>query len=223
VERRVSALVKICGVTEPADAYVAGELGVDYLGLNFWPRSKRYLPFAQAPAIAACARQASEGYTKLVGVFVNPSLDDLWRAYEAAEIEVVQLHGDEPLDLVAELAVELAKEGVQIWKAVAAADEAAVERLDEWKAAAILLDAPSAGRGGSGLTIDEAVVLHAKRRHPELRLVLAGGMRPDNVAAAVARMQPWAVDTASGVEAAPGKKDAAKMAAFVRAVREPTA
>jgi phosphoribosylanthranilate isomerase len=83
----------------------------------------------------------------------------------------------------------------------------------------IVLDAPSAGRGGSGQTIDEAVVLHARARHPTLRLVLAGGMRPDNVAAAVARTRPWAVDTASGVESAPGVKDAAKVAAFVAAVR----
>jgi phosphoribosylanthranilate isomerase len=95
-----------------------------------------------------------------------------------------------------------------------------VERLDEWAAAAaILLDAPSAGRGGSGMTIDAAVVRRARQRHPARRLVLAGGMRPDNVAEAIAQTRPWAVDTASGVEAAPGRKDRAKLEAFVRAVR----
>lgn len=216
-------LVKVCGVTEIEDARIAGALGVDFLGLNFWPRSKRFLPVERAPAIAAAARRASAGRCKLVGVFVNASFDELEEARQAAELEVLQLHGDEPPDFVAEVAATYASRGVEIWKAVAAADRAAVERLDEWAAAAILLDAPSAGRGGSGVTIDEAVVLHAKLRHPARRLVLAGGLRPDNVAAAVARLAPWAVDTASGVESAPGKKDAEKMAAFVRAVRPPAA
>lgn len=219
----MSALIKICGVTDVADAYAVGELDVDFLGLNFWPRSKRYLPLDEAPAIAAAARHASEGHTQLVGVFVNASLDELAAAQAAASLEVLQLHGDESPAFVTEVAQAFAGLGVSVWKAVAA-DAATVERLDAWTAAdAILLDAPSAGRGGSGVKIDEAVVLHAKQLHPARRLVLAGGMRPDNVAAAVAKIAPWAVDTASGVEAAPGVKDPAKMAAFVRAVREPSA
>lgn len=214
----MTALVKICGVTRVEDARRAAELGADFLGLNFWPRSKRYLAVEQAPAIALAAREASGGRCRLVGVFVNASLEEIEAAHRAARLDVAQLHGDEPPAMVAQVAARL---GIDVWKAVAAGEAAAVERLGEWTAAAaILLDAPSAGRGGSGLTIDEAVVLHARARHPARRLVLAGGMRPDNVAAAVARTRPWAVDTASGVEAAPGVKDAARMEAFVLAVRQ---
>lgn len=212
----MTTLAKICGVTTEEDAAAAARLGVDFLGLNFWPRSKRYLATERAPAIAAAARDAAAG-CQLVGVFVNAALDEIAAIHQAVRLDVVQLHGDEPPALVREVGARL---GVAVWKAIAAGEPAAVERLDEWQdAAAILLDAPSAGRGGSGLTIDPAVVLHAHARHPSLRLVLAGGMRPDNVAAAIATTHPWAVDTASGVESAPGRKDAAKMAAFLAAVR----
>jgi phosphoribosylanthranilate isomerase len=215
-----TTLAKICGVTAEADAAAAARLGVDFLGLNFWPRSKRYLAIERAPAIAAAARGAAPS-CQLVGVFVNATPDEIAVIHAAVRLDVVQLHGDEPPAMVREVSERL---GVAVWKAVAAGELAAVERLDEWEgAAAILLDAPSAGRGGSGLTIDPAVVLHARRRSPALRLVLAGGMRPDNVAAAIAATGPWAVDTASGVEVSPGKKDEAKMAAFLAAVRAPDA
>ncbi len=213
---RTPPLAKICGVTTEEDAAAAARLGADFLGLNFWPRSRRYLATERAPAIAAAARDAALG-CQLVGVFVNATLDEIAAIHQAVRLDVVQLHGDEPPALVSEVGARL---GVAVWKAVAAGAAAAVERLDEWRgAAAILLDAPSAGRGGSGLSIDPAVVLHAHALHPALRLVLAGGMRPDNVAAAIAMTHPWAVDTASGVESAPGAKDAAKMAAFLAAVR----
>jgi len=209
--------IKICGVTVAADGAAAAALGVEFLGLNFWPRSKRYLPPQRAPEIAAAVRSA--GPALLVGVFVNASADEIAAIHGAVGLDVVQLHGDEPPAEVAAIAARLGAGGVDVWKAVAAGELAAVERLDEWAVAAILLDAPSAGRGGSGLTIDAAVVRHARLRHPARLLVLAGGMRPDNVAEAIAQAQPWAVDTASGVESAPGIKDAAKMKAFVRAVR----
>ncbi len=216
----MSTRIKICGVTLADDAARVGALGVELLGLNFWPKSKRYLAVERAPAIAAAARAAAESVGSrcaIVGVFVNASADEVEAIHRAVWLDVVQLHGDERPSDAAALAARL---GVEVWKAVAAHDLASVERLDEWAAAsAILLDAPSAGRGGSGVAIDPVIVDHARLRHPARRLVLAGGMRPDNVAAAIARARPWAVDTASGVEAAPGIKDAAKLEAFVRAVR----
>jgi phosphoribosylanthranilate isomerase len=213
----VSVRIKICGVTVAGDAAQAAALGADFLGLNFWPRSKRYLDPQRAPELVAAARAA--GACRLVGVFVNASADEIAAIHGAVGLDVVQLHGDEPPGEVAAIAARLSPAGVDVWKAVAAGELAAVEKLDEWEVAAILLDAPSAGRGGSGLTIDAAVVRHARQRHPARRLVLAGGMRPDNVAEAIAQTRPWAVDTASGVESSPGIKDAAKMKAFVRAVR----
>lgn len=212
--------IKVCGVTLADDAARVAALGVELLGLNFWPRSKRYLEVERAPAIASSARAAAEmvgSRCAIVGVFVNASADEIEAVHRAVGLDVVQLHGDE---LPSDVAAVSARLGVEVWKALAAHDARSVERLDEWVAAsAILLDAPSAGRGGSGVTIDPAVLDHARLRHPARRLVLAGGMRPDNVAAAIARARPWAVDTASGVEAAPGIKDAAKLEAFVRAVR----
>ncbi len=210
-----TTLAKICGVTLAEDARLAARLGADFLGLNFWPRSRRYLEPRRAPAIAQAARGAGE--IRLVGVFVNATLEEIAAIHRAVTLDVVQLHGDETPADVAAIAAAL---GVEVWKAVAAGGRDDVERLDEWTAAAaILLDAPSAGRGGSGLTIDAEVVRHARARHPTRKLVLAGGMRPDNVAAAIAELAPWAVDTASGVEAAPGVKDAAKLAEFLSAVR----
>lgn len=226
---RSGVRIKICGVTLAEDAAAVAALGADLLGLNFWPRSKRYLDPRRAPEIAAAARGGRSGAgaiapCRIVGVFVNASADEIAAIHAAVRLDVVQLHGDERPRDVTEIAQRLRAEGgaaVEVWKAVAAGELASVERLDEWTdAAAILLDAPSAGRGGSGLTIDPEVVRHAQRLHPARRLVLAGGMRPDNVAAAIAAARPWAVDTASGVEAGtPGIKDAAKLAAFVRAVR----
>jgi len=206
--------IKICGVTQPDDAARVAAAGVDFLGLNFWPRSKRYLPPDRAPAVAAAARAA--GPARLVGVFVNATRDELVAIARAVALDVIQLHGDETPDAAAAIARAT---GRPVWKAIAAGAAHNLAALDAWPVEAILLDTPAVGRGGSGATFDWRLARDARDRHPARALVLAGGLAPHNVAAAIAEVAPWAVDVASGVESAPGVKDAAKVAAFVAAVR----
>ena len=209
----MTTLVKICGVTLPDDAARVAASGAHFLGLNFWSRSKRYLAPERAPLIAGIAR--SSGAAKLVGVFVDPHLDEVLRIHDAIQLDAIQLHGDESPELCAQLA---AAAKVPIWKAIAVATARDVESLQVWPGEAILLDAPTPGRGGAGAKFDHELAREARRRYPKRRFVLAGGLDATTVAAAIALVQPWAVDVASGVEAAPGIKDAAKLAAFVAAV-----
>jgi len=209
--------IKVCGVTLPDDAAQVAAAGVDFVGLNFWPRSKRYLAPERAPLIAAAARAASPGSVQVVGLFVNASVAEIAGIARTVELDVIQLHGDETPEDV--MAVAQATQRA-VWKAIAAAGPREVERLEAWPVDAILLDAPTAGRGGSGKTFDWNLARDVRRRNPARKLVLAGGLDPDNVAAAIDAVDPWAVDVASGVEAAPGIKDAAKVTAFVAAVRD---
>jgi phosphoribosylanthranilate isomerase len=205
--------VKICGVTRPDDAAWAVAAGAGFLGLNFWPSSKRYLPVEQAPAVADAARAA--GPIELVGVFVNAALEVIARATAAAGLDVIQLHGDEtPQDVAA---IQRATER-QVWKAIALGGPEALAELDRWPADALLLDAPAAGRGGGGVVFDWSLARQARHRYPDRRFVLAGGLAPHNVADAIAAADPWVVDVASGVESAPGIKDRSKLTAFVAAV-----
>ncbi|CAN5907544.1 phosphoribosylanthranilate isomerase [soil metagenome] len=206
--------IKICGVTLPDDAARVAAAGVDFIGLNFWPKSKRYLALERAPLIAGIAR--SSGSAKIVGVFVNADHDEIVEIAQAVELDAIQLHGEEyPEDLAA-----LAKATkLPIWKAIPTGSAKDVDNLDQWRTEMILLDTPSAGRGGAGRPFDWALAKDARRRFPQQSIVLAGGLDPTNVAAAIALVAPFAVDVATGVETAPGIKDAAKVAAFVAAVR----
>ena len=206
--------IKICGVTLPDDAARVSAAGVDYIGLNFWRRSKRYLDPARAPMIAAVAR--GSGTPKLVGVFVDPEIDEILAITSRIELDVIQLHGDEDPETCRRISAAVYR---PVWKALPVAKARDVERLDVWPVEAILLDAPSASRGGSGKRLDWNLAREARERHPTRTFVLAGGLDPDNVAEALATVEPGAVDVASGVESAPGIKDPGKLAAFVAAVR----
>jgi phosphoribosylanthranilate isomerase len=202
--------IKICGVTRSADAARAAGAGVDFLGLNFWPSSKRYLAPGAAPEVAAAARAA--GTAELVGVFVNAAIDHIAAVAREVGLDVIQLHGDETADDVR--AIRQAT-GRPVWKAIAVAEPRDLASLDGWSVDAFLLDAPTAGRGGGGVVFDWSLVGDARG----YRVVLAGGLGPHNVGAAIAAVAPWAVDVASGIESAPGIKDAAKLAAFVAGAR----
>lgn len=207
-------LIKICGVTLADDAARVAAAGVDFIGLNFWPKSKRYLAAERAPMIAGAAR--TSGVAKIVGVFVDADRDVIVETAQAVQLDAVQLHGDESPE---DLAAIAAATKLPVWKAIPAHD---IDNLDQWRTEMILLDTPQAGRGGGGTPFDWALAKEARRRFPERHIVLAGGLDPHNVAAAIAQVAPYAVDVATGVEAAPGVKDPAKVAAFVAAVRGAT-
>jgi phosphoribosylanthranilate isomerase len=210
--------IKICGVTQPDDAARVAAAGVDFIGLNFWPTSKRYLSPERAPQVAVAARASSSsaGSVQLVGVFVNAPQGEIAAIARDVALDVIQVHGDESPDDVAAIARAT---GLAVWKALAAAGPGDLAHLDAWPVDAILLDAPAAGRGGAGKTFDWTLARDARRDNPARKLVIAGGLGPHNVGAAIEAVDPWAVDVASGVESAPGIKDPAKVAAFVAAVR----
>ncbi|MGE0871604.1 MAG: N-(5'-phosphoribosyl)anthranilate isomerase [Kofleriaceae bacterium] len=205
--------IKICGVTRAEDAEHIVRAGADFIGLNFWPQSKRYLPVVHAGPVAAAARA---GGVPIVGVFVNASLDDIQTAHHHTELSAIQLHGDEDPAFARTVA---STTGLRVWKALPADRADTIEGYDELAVEAVLLDTPSHGRGGSGTTFDWTLARSAIARCPHRRVVLAGGLTPANVAEAIGATAPWGVDVASGVESAPGIKDAALVTAFIAAAR----
>lgn len=203
-------IVKICGLVRPDDAAAAVRAGADWLGLNFWPRSKRYLGPEAAPAVAvAAAARAARPDVVLVGVFVDQEPDVVAELIDRVGLDRVQLHGDEPPQVIARF-------GERAIKGVGLRGEPDVAALAAYRCPVVLVDTPSAGRGGSGVVGDWALA----RRVAEARAVLlAGGLTPDNVAQAIAAVRPFGVDVASGVESAPGVKDPRAMEQFVAAAR----
>jgi phosphoribosylanthranilate isomerase len=211
-------LVKICGITRVEDAAFASSAGADFIGLNFWPRSKRFLHPTYASGVvdaAHLARDDDAPELQVIGVFVDPNIEDLIAVCDRVELDAIQLHGDEGPARVSELSAAV---GLPAWKAIAATDSS-IRALDTWPVDTLLLDTPSAGRGGSGQTFDWSLAVTARSQLGHRKLLLAGGLLPTNVAAAVAQVAPWAVDVASGVESAPGIKDHEKIAAFIAAAR----
>jgi len=198
--------IKICGVTRAEDALAAVRLGADALGFNFWPGSKRHVTPAAARAIIA----RLPPFVTPVGVFVN-QLEGEMRAIAAESgIQVFQLHGDEPPELCARLPLPVVK-------AIPVDQVRALSRLLSYEVSAFLLDTPSRGYGGSGEPFDWSLAEGVSEVAP---VILAGGLTPENVAAAVRAVRPYAVDVASGVESSPGVKDTARMSRFFAAVRE---
>ena len=198
--------VKICGVTRAEDALAAVRLGADALGFNFWPGSKRHVTAAAARGIIA----RLPPFVTPVGVFVN-QLEGEMRAIAAESgIQVFQLHGDEPPELCARLPLPVVK-------AIPVDQVRALSRLLSYEVSAFLLDTPSRGYGGSGEPFDWSLAEGVSEVAP---VILAGGLTPENVAAAVRAVRPYAVDVASGVESSPGVKDTARMSRFFAAVRE---
>lgn len=203
--------LKICGVTRAGEAEQLIALGVDALGFNFWPQSKRYLNPADAAWLAGLA-----GRVPRVGVFVNAPLADAIRLVRQGWIDMIQLHGDEqPED-----ARPLVEAGIPFIKAIGAGGSGDLESATAYGATAILLDAPAPGvYGGTGRTSDWTLAAAFRSRHPGLPLILAGGITPENAAAALAAVHPAALDVASGAEIAPGRKDFQKVAALLATVR----
>lgn len=214
--------IKICGIRSAENALAVARAGADMLGLNFYPKSPRYLAPEAASAIVRRLREAlGDDCPAMVGVFVNASVDDIRDIVEQVGLDFAQLSGDESIDTLRAL-------GGIAFKAIRPADEAAaradVGRFTDGftqnsKAPSILLDAFNPKLyGGTGETAGESIALAVKTVAP--RLMLAGGLNPENVAERVRRISPWGVDVASGVEAGtPGIKDEGKARAFIEAVR----
>jgi phosphoribosylanthranilate isomerase len=202
--------LKICGVTTRDDARLLAEMGVDALGVNFWPKSKRYLAPDHAPWLLELS-----GKILRVGVFVNESPELPLRLIEEGYLDVIQLHGDEqPADAAA-----FRKAGIPFIKAIGVKTRADLRRATEFGGAAILLDAHAPGiYGGTGEVFDWEVASDFRRQHTDLPVILAGGVVPENAGLAAMSVQPAALDIASGAEISPGVKDFQKVAAFLRAL-----
>ena len=202
--------VKVCGVTSLEDALASVEAGADILGFNFYARSPRYVTPAAARAIVERLPPGVE----CVGVFVNEaSPADVARIAREAGVGAAQLHGAESPEYCRGLA------GLKTIKALRVGPDFTPGAAAAYPTDAVLLDAYVAGEwGGTGHTIDWTLARLTREAVP--RLFLAGGLRPDNIAEAVAAVGPYAVDVCSGVETAPGRKSLPLLRRFVGQVRE---
>lgn len=201
--------VKICGITNWSDARGAVEAGADFLGFNFYRRSSRYI----APAAARRIVQRLPAGVASVGVFVNEAETEMLAIARQVGLDYVQLHGDEAADVVSRM-----RRSFRVIKAIRVRDSFRVAQLRNFKrASSILLDGFDPRlRGGTGKSFNWKVAKSAGRKR---QIFLAGGLTPENAAAAVSAARPFAIDVCSGVESRPGKKDVARMRALVAAVR----
>ena len=199
--------VKICGITNVADGLIAAEAGADMIGLMFYEQSPRHISLARAVEIA---RELPPLVVR-VGVFANPDEAIVTRAIAECGLGLLQFHGDETSDFCT-------KFGIMSMKALRMRDAESLAQLEHYHTDAFLLDAHSkSGLGGTGEMFNWDLAVEAKKFGKPI--FLAGGLTPENVAAAVLKVQPFAVDVSSGVESAPGKKDSAKVRAFIAAAK----
>lgn len=207
------AEIKFCGLTRPEDAELAGQLGAAYLGVVF-AGGPRMLDAARAAAVLdGCTRGAQR-----VGVFGRAGAPEIGRTSREARLDILQLHGD---PTVADILAVREETSAKVWAVVRVADTLPPEADELLDAAdALLIDARVAGSlGGNGVSVDwHALAPALEARRSRGRVVLAGGLTPGNVAEALAALRPDVVDVSSGVEAAPGIKDHARMRAFAAAV-----
>jgi phosphoribosylanthranilate isomerase len=211
--------IKICGITNPADAQAAASAGADAIGLNFYSNSKRFIDHETARQICAALPTG----VMRVGIFVNHSVGEIQKAIDCVGFDCIQLHGDEPPPFLGKLpislnvirAVRYGRDGLRRIKTY----------LDECRDLgrvpdAILLDSnASAEFGGTGRAADWRRIAAERDMLGMMPVILAGGLTPDNVAEGIRMVRPSAVDVASGVESAPGRKDHARMRDFVAAAR----
>ncbi|ATJ86817.1 phosphoribosylanthranilate isomerase [Ralstonia solanacearum] len=215
--------IKLCGLTQPADVDHAVALGADAIGLVFYPPSPRGVTAEQAAELARLAGP----FVTVTGLFVNASADDVARVVEQVPLTLLQFHGDETPEQCADIAARVGLPWLRAARVQPGTD--LVEFADRFAAAqGLLLDAFVEGYGGGGHVFDWTLIppqwlsqspcLPTPSAAP--RLVLSGGLSAQNVAGAIERVRPYAVDVSSGIEAARGVKDHARMTAFVRAVRD---
>ena len=236
--------IKICGVTSVADAKMVAESPADAIGLNFYPKSKRYVDLAAALKIVAAVRKSDSTMT-IAGVFVNAEQDDILLLASELTLDAIQLHGDEKPEFLKQLIIATEKRGLQFdfirairtrpadrqfdgqadptiqtdQTGMDLADlEAEIKRWTDAGAAAILIDAAVAGDfGGTGKQVDWKGFSRLKSSVPK---ILAGGLTPENISDALNKAAPATVDVASGVESTPGIKDEAKIRSLATQARD---
>ena len=200
--------IKICGIKTLKDALAAIEADADYLGFNLYPKSVRFIEESACAEITSVLKR-EHPQVKLVGVFVNSSVDEVKDILQTCYLDLAQLHGDETPETFA----QLAPHAFRAFRGIPESN-AGYERNE---APFMLIDAAVKGvYGGSGVTADWASAAKLAQQYP---LLLAGGLTPENVADAVRQVRPWGVDVASGVESAPGEKNAEKMIQFVKEIK----
>jgi phosphoribosylanthranilate isomerase len=201
--------IKICGITSAADALASVDAGANLLGFNFYEKSARFL----AQSAAAKIRTRLPKNVETVGIFVNKPVAEVAALCNSLMLHAAQLHGDEPPEAAAELGCS-----VLVIKAFRVEPDFVLKTLDEYQNVfAFLFDAAHTGQyGGTGRTSDWDVARRAAKDH---RIILAGGLKVENVAAAVRIVRPYGIDVASGVESKPGKKDHGRLREFIQEVR----
>jgi phosphoribosylanthranilate isomerase len=210
--------IKFCGITREQDAELAVSLGAWAVGMIMWPHSPRAVSLDRAAALAALLKRRAES----VGVFVNPTLEELTETADATGLTILQLHGQEGPQFCIEAA---RRTGCKVIKAARVHSLADIQALAAYHTDFHLYDSYKAGiPGGTGETFDWELAAGRGRVAPPRRkglrvpIILSGGLTPENVGEAIHVVKPWGVDVASGVESAPGYKDGEKMRAFAAAV-----
>ncbi len=204
--------VKICGITRGDEAHAIVAAGADAIGINFWPKSKRFIPLDEA---MPWLRELADTVPR-VAVTVNASDEELRQLIDSGAIDWIQLHGDETPERVK----SLTQQGLPIFKAMGVRDRAMLEAASSFESPTLLLDAYAPNEcGGSGETMDWSLGSEAVKQWPNRQIVLAGGLTPGNVADAVKQVRPAGVDVASGVEVSPGRKDLDKVRDFIAGVK----
>ncbi len=207
--------VKICGVTTIDDALTAAHAGAEMIGLNFYERGRRYVSPERALSIIETVRRTGSA-VQFVGVFVDAEPAEMRGIADELQLHAVQLHGNETPDVCGELHPLRAIKALRVYSGFDP------EVATRFPCDTVLLDSWNANeRGGTGESFDWAVAAEIRRLVP--RLILAGGLNAENVAAAIQQVQPDAVDVCSGVEDAPGRKSAEKIRSFIEAVRNAAA
>lgn len=198
--------IKICGITEPGDALHAVECGADALGFVFYERSPRAITPDKAQAIIA----QLPPFVTVVGLFVNEDPRIIREVADRCHLDVIQYHGDETAETVR-------KAPRRSIRALRIKENKTLGDLDTYPASGLLVDAWVAGAfGGTGVLSNWGIAAEIAKKRP---LILAGGLTPENVAAAIQAVRPYGVDVSSGVEESPGRKDQKKVAAFIRAAQ----
>lgn len=198
--------IKICGIKRIDDALAAAEFGVNAIGFNFYRKSKRYI----TPEMAKKIIDEIPPFICVVGVFVNEEIETVRHIYDYCGIDVIQLHGDESPDYCEKLQK-------RIIKAFRLKDESDIEKINLYNVNGVLVDSFKEGEyGGTGIEFNENII---KRIRDRKKLILAGGLRVDNVEEAILKIKPYGIDVCSGVEVEPGIKDKEKMRLFVERAR----